>query len=293
MKNKLLIASCQFAVAGDVSYNQALIVRQIKTAADRGARVVHFPEAALTGYAGVDFKSFDRFDWSALHAAMEEVCRAAHQHRVWVVVGSAHRLSNGNRPHNSLYIISPRGDVVDRYDKRFCTGVLKPRRTLDMCHYTPGNHETTFEVDGFRCGALICYDYRFPELYRDLKKRGVEVVFHSYHNGRKDRETFLHGNLWKDVVPATMIAAAASNFLWISATNSSARYSLWPAFFVRPDGRITGRLRCGAAGVLMSEINRREKIWDAPGPWRARAMNGQLHSGELVDDPRSLNRNQY
>ena len=42
--------------------------------------------------------------------------------KLWVVLGSDHRLSAGNKPHNSLYVISPKGEIVDRYDKRFCTG---------------------------------------------------------------------------------------------------------------------------------------------------------------------------
>jgi predicted amidohydrolase len=289
----LKVATCQFSVEAGVAQNRDAILAQIAEAATRGARLAHFPESALSGYAGVDVPSSRDFDWAALHAGLEAVAAAATRHRMWVVVGSAHKLSGHAKPHNSMYVIADDGRIVDRYDKRFCTGVAGPEPTLDLLHYTPGNHTCVFDVDGVRCGVLICYDYRFPELFRELKRRGVELLLHSYHNARKDRETFEHGNLWKDVVPAVMMAAAAQNYIWVSATNSTAQYSLWPSFFVRPDGLVAGRLNWHEPGVLVSEVRRDPEIWDAPGVWRDRALEGCLYSGELIDDPRSQDRTCY
>lgn len=290
MRSPLAVASCQFSVEGDVAENCAAIVGQIAAAAAEGARIVHFCEAALSGYAGVDFESFSDFDWPALQEASDAVCAAAAKHRVWVLVGSAHRLSPGHRPHNCVYVISDTGQIVDRYDKRFCTGDLTPEPEMDLAHYTPGNRPCVFEVDGFRCGVLICYDYRFPELYRELKRLGVELLCQSFHNARRDRETHEHDNIWKDIVPATMMCHAATNYFWISATNSTARYSSWPSFFVRPDGLISGRLDDHEPSILISQVTPAADFWDASRPWRDRAMSGRLHSGELVADPRSDNR---
>lgn len=293
MKSLIRVASCQFSVESDLDHNLHEIVGQIRAAADQRARVVHFPEAALSGYAGVDMPGFDHFNWDALTKATETICREAAEQRVWVLLGSAHRLSGGRRPHNSVYVISDEGRIVERYDKRFCTGQFTPEPELDHCHYTPGNHASIFEIDGFACSALICYDYRFPELYRDLKRRGVEIIFQSFHNARKDQRTYEQENLWRDIVPATMMCRAATGHFWISATNSTARYSLWPSFFVRPDGRIAGRLEEHRAGILITEVDPAAEYWDAAAPWRERAMNGQLHSGQLCEDPRSTDRTCY
>jgi predicted amidohydrolase len=290
MKSKFRVAGCQFAVDGDVERNREQIISQIREAASLKARVAHFPEAALSGYAGVDIPDLSRMDWDKLRKATESICREAGKHKIWVLLGSAHRLSDGHRPHNALYVISDEGRVIDRYDKRFCTGTDSLDASADLAHYSPGNHATTFDIDGYRCAALICYDYRFPELYRELKNLGVEVVFQSFHNARRDHQTFRHRNIWKQIVPATMMCHAATNYFWISATNSTAKYSMWSNFFVRPDGRITGRLEVHVPGVLLSDVDPTLELWDASGPWRERAMQGKLHSGELVDDPRSLDR---
>jgi predicted amidohydrolase len=206
------------------------------------------------------------------------------------LLGSTHRLANGHFPHNSIYIINDQGQIVDRYDKRFCTGTLEPNASLDHLHYSPGDHFSVFEIDGFRASVLICYDYRFPELYRELKRQGVQIVFQSFHNARRDYRTFRYRNIWRELVPATMMCHAATNYFWISATNSTAKYSLWGSFFVRPDGRITGKLPVQQPGVLFSEVDAGVELWDASAPWRERAMRGELHSGTLVDDPRSVDR---
>ena len=59
---------------------------------------------------------------------------------------------------------------------------------------------TVFDVDGFRCGVLICYDYRFPELYRELKQAGVQVLFQSFHNARSSVVDDQQYNIWKTIV---------------------------------------------------------------------------------------------
>lgn len=289
----LRIAGCQFDVTPDIAQNLSEILRLIDRAAERGARVAHFPETALSGYAGADIASTGDIDWSALHAATDSICAAARRRQIWVLLGSTHRLSPGVLPHNSVYVIDDTGKVVDRYDKRFCTGIAEPEPQRDLRHYSPGHHTPLFEIDGYPASVLICYDYRFPELYRDLKRRGVEIVFQSFHNARFSREVYEEQNLWREVVPGTMIGHAACNHLWISATNSSTQYSLWPTFFVQPDGQIVGRLTDHEAGVLVSEVDGARPLWDAPGPWRERAWSGQLHSGQLLDDPRSRDRTGY
>jgi predicted amidohydrolase len=274
----LTVATCQFPIGSNVRKNLEYVARQIRTTKDRGADVAHFPEACLSG-----------------------VLDLAREYCIWVVLGSAHRLTAPHKPHNSVYVINDRGEIVDRYDKMFCAGD-RSEETDDLAHYSPGNHFSVFSIKGVRCGALICHDYRYPELYREYKRRGVQLVFHSYHAGNIPPERFEtmrdgvgDGNQRLNpgsTIPgitmlATMVAEAANNHLWISCPNSSARESCWPNFFVRPDGVMTGRLRRHTAGVLVSEVDTDEQIYDSTVDWRDRAMDGVLHSGTLVRDGRS------
>lgn len=303
---KLKVATCQFPVDRDILRNTDCVLRQLRAARDRGADLAHFSETCLSGYAGVEFPSFDRFDWDRLLACTQRVLDAARRLRLWVVLGSSHRLTGRHKPHNCLYIINARGQVVERYDKMFCTGGPGGRGG-DLDHYSPGSHLCVFTVKGIRCGALICHDFRYPELFRAYKRRGVQLMLHSYHNGHmsgaslRTARAYLgervrgHGgagrdNIWGIAVPATMQASAASNFMWISANNTSARHSSWPSFFVHPDGVVAGRLAQHRAGVLLSRVDTGADFYDASAVWRDRAMRGICHSGRLVKDRRSAER---
>ncbi|MFO0868413.1 MAG: carbon-nitrogen hydrolase family protein [Pirellulales bacterium] len=283
----LAVATCQFSVEARIDHNRRWVLRQIDEAARAGADVVHFSECALSGYAGVDIPDIAALDWDALRQATRDVLAAARRRRVWVLLGSTHYLDEQHKPHNCVYVIDARGEIVDRYDKRFCTGVCGPQTTLDLIHYSPGDRYVTFRVKGFVGGVAICYDYRFPELYRGYKQRGVDVIFQSFHNARKSVVADPRYNIWKTIVPATMMCRAAENHFWVSANNSTARPSKWGSFTVRPDGAVTGRLAVHRPGVLLTSVVRDKTLMDAPGPWRESAMNGVLHSGQLVDHPRS------
>jgi hypothetical protein len=83
---------------------------------------------------------------------------------------------------------------------------------------------------------------------------------------------------------------AASNCLWVSAANSSARYQQWPGMLIRPDGRPLGRLRQHTAGVMVHAVDTRERMYDPSRAWRRRAMRMLLSSGRPVRDRRSTDR---
>ena len=300
---KLVVATCQFPISADIERNYRYIASQMHKAKARGADVAHFPECALSGYAGIDFASYNNFNWDELDACMRKLLALARELKIWAVIGSTHQLTGKHKPHNSLYIINDNGVLIDRYDKRFCAGDAKSA-TGDLAHYTSGNHFSVFSIKGIRCGALICHDYRYPELYREYKKQDVQLMFHSYHAGGVKAETYRE--IQKDILPfarfnegstfpaitmpATMRSYAANNYVWISCPNSSARESCWPAFFVRPDGVITGKLQRHKSSILISTIDTQEKWYDSTVAWRDRAIRGELYSGSLVKDVRSTKR---
>ncbi len=224
--------------------------------------------------------------------------------QLWVILGSTHPLSGDHKPHNSLYIINADGKLIDRYDKMFCAGDAS-EETGDLAHYTSGSHFSVFEINGIRCGAQICHDYRYPELYREYKKRDVQVIFHSFHAGNVSPERLeamqsaVPAELKKYnpgatfpgmTMPATMVSYAANTAVWISCSNTSAKESCWPAFSVRSDGVIAGRLRKNSAGVLITAVDTEAELYDSTVAWRERAMNGIYHSGTLVQDARSDDR---
>jgi len=305
-RTTLTVATCQFPVDADISRNAGYVQRQMREAKRRGADVVHFPEACLSGYAGSDFDSYSGFDWHELERATRRILALAGELEIWVILGSTHRLGGGHKPHNSLYIIDDSGTIVDRYDKRFCGGDAG-EQTGDLAHYSPGDHLSVFTIGGVRCGAQICYDYRFPELYREYKRQSVQVMFHSFHAAHVspsrmaamraviggELPAIMPGSTYSYpgiTMPPAMTAAAADNYMWISCPNSSAPESCWASFFVRADGVTTSRLRRNVPGILISRVDTTAGLYDSTAAWRDRAMEGVLQSGTVIVDPRSTDR---
>ena len=150
-----------------------------------------------------------------------------------------------------------------------------------------GNTSTVIDTEFGKIGVAICYDIRFPELYREYCKMGVDAIFHSFYNARH-KEDCIHPK----IMPVTAQARAASNSLYISLTNSSAPYS-WPCYYITPDGLIVNKLPANQAGILISQIDLSKKYYDASKPFRLDAINGKLNSGESISDPRSRDRKNY
>jgi hypothetical protein len=139
---------------------------------------VHFPEGAISGYpSGAEAKqalSGWAIDWASVQDQLEFTARLAADLGLWVVVGSSHRLTPPNRPHNSLYVISDEGRLIGRYDKRRCS------HTEITDWYSPGFTPLTFDVDGFRFGSALCIEVNFPELFIEYRELGVDCVLLSF-----------------------------------------------------------------------------------------------------------------
>ena len=276
-KGIIKVATCQFAVSRSVKANSRQIEKFIRRAKDEGAEIAHFPECALSGYVGTDFANFEGFDWAFLRRQTERVMALAGELKIWVILGSVHELSGANKPHNSLYLIDSKGTLVDRYDKRFCTGG-------DLRRHTPGSRFVYFDVNGVKCSLLICFDLRFPEVYRQLRKENVECIFQSFYNARQAGLS-VHSYIMRQ----TMQCRAATNCFWVSMSNSSGYYSPYPSCFIEPDGRIVGQLRNNRAGVMVNTVDTGRSFYDPSAPFRDMAMAGQFGNGSAeIDDPRSL-----
>ena len=281
---KLKLATCQFPVVKNVKENLVYALRQIKQARGKGADLVHFPECCLSGYFGVELKSPRDANWDAVAEAMNQVMAAAKQQRMWVVIGCNHRLSGKHKPHNSLYVINPQGKIVTRYDKMFCTGANS--RDGDLRYYSPGDSFVTFKVGGVTCGLLICHDFRYPELFREYKKKGVQLMLVSFHNARMKLKQYDH---YIVSVPVTLQAAAASNYFYVSGNNGTMRRA-WASFVADPEGKIISKARTHSPAVVVTKIDTKKKLYDASVACRDRCMSGIYHSGTRVADPRSRNR---
>lgn len=279
-KEKLKVATCQFPVSGDIQGNADYIKRFIREAALNKADIVHFSEAALSGYPPKDVPSFQNLDWAKLRDETNQIMSLARELGIWVVLGSAHYISEEEKPLNCLYIISDQGRIVGRYDKSMLTGG-------DLKFYTPGNHIEVHELKGFKLGFLICYDSCFPEMYNIYRHKGVQIMFHSFYNAHHEGKTILD-----EIIPAEIRVRASDNMMWVIASNSSGYYSSWPTCIARPDGSLES-LERGVPGILYREFpdddrTKQFRSWTHNNKIKKLPEDEIYHNGTPSKHPRAL-----
>lgn len=279
MSEKIRIATCQFPVSGDARANGRYVRRLMRQAAENGAKLVHFSEAALSGYGGVDVPGSGTYPWDVLRAETRSIQELAGELSMWVLLGSAHYLAPQVKPTNCVYVINPAGQIVDRYDKCMLT-------LGDQEVYSAGDHPVILTLKGIRCGVLICYDSCYPEMYNLYCHEGVQVMFHSFYNARHKGPDILD-----EFIPAQIQCRAADNVMWVVANNSTARHSCWASCIARPDGSIAAKLRRHVTGILYHDFPDPElKGWiHNRKPFRP-APDEVYHYGTPSQHPRALDR---
>jgi predicted amidohydrolase len=150
-------------------------------AAAEGARLIVLPEC----FSFLGRKEGDKL---AIAEALDgrgrvatTLAELASKHGVWIVGGGTPELVRGDlrRTYNTAVVVDPRGELVARYRKIHLFDVDIPGgATLRESDATArGDELVVVEIDGAKVGVTICYDVRFPEIYRKLvKTHGAEIL---------------------------------------------------------------------------------------------------------------------
>lgn len=253
-------------------------------AADAGARVVQFPEGMLSGYVKAQIRSWDEVDFDEVRAQLQAVSRLAGQLGVWVVLGSAHQLTAPHRPHNSLYVISDRGRVVDRYDKRICSN------TEITEYFSPGFEPIVFDVDGFRFGCAICVEINFPQLFSWYEQVGVDCLLLSAYPSRSSE---LGQGVPDSIFEVKARAHASINCYWVALSAPQQTADLVPSGLIGPNGAKLAEAPVGTDLVITTldrEATDLQVALTMARPWRTSASAGEISRSHQVTDQRSTDR---
>jgi len=172
----LPVALVQLDARDDVAANIEAAVALADRAAARGARLVALPE--YLQYRGTDagFRASAR-PIPGPHT--EPFAEVARRHAAWILVGSTAETSDDPaRPYNTSALIAPDGSLATTYRKvhLFDVDIQEGPADTESARVTPGDRLVCADVDGIRIGLTICYDLRFPELYRSLALAGAGIL---------------------------------------------------------------------------------------------------------------------
>jgi predicted amidohydrolase len=297
--NPLRLATAQVEIredpgdAGQLRQSGRDVRDLMRRARQDGARIIHFPEGAtcsphkrimsVTGPAVAGPADWSRADWEVLRRELAAIARLAGELRLWTVLGSVHPLTPPHRPHNSMYVISDRGELVTRYDERLLSN------TKLSFMYAPGSGPVTFEADGLRFGCAMGIEVHFPEVWAEYEHLDVDGVLFSTGPGQTPDGTAAFATEAR--------AHAATNGLWVSFAMSAQHSPAAPAGIIAPDG--CWAARCPADGhptLAIADIDNRPESIDIAvtkaRPCRRQARAG-IYAAHLVADDRSDDRGAF
>jgi len=176
MPDRIRVACVQMTSRSDKATNLETAQRLVAQAASTGADVVVLPEKwNAIGDAAVYHATAEPLDGGPSVAAMSEWAR---QHGITLVGGSiAERREGREKLSNTSVVFDPEGEVVSVYRKIHLFdvevgGVVYRESEAEE----PGDEAVVAEAEDWKIGLTVCYDVRFPELYRILALEGAELV---------------------------------------------------------------------------------------------------------------------
>jgi predicted amidohydrolase len=149
----------------------------VRQAAAQGARLIVTPE-------GTNILQRDKTRlFEALALLEDDVCvqglrGLANELDVWLLIGSAMVRRPDGKAANRSVLVNPSGEIAATYDKLHMFDVDLPsgERYRESSTFEPGDRAVVAKVDSLRLGLSVCYDLRFPALYRSLAKAGAEAL---------------------------------------------------------------------------------------------------------------------
>jgi nitrilase len=243
------VAAIQMASGPSVPANLAEAERLIELAADAGARLVALPEFfCIMGMKDADVVKVREAEGHGPIQAF--LARMAKKHHIWLIGGSVPlEASTANKVRNSCLVYDERGKLVARYDKIHLFGLdLGNERFQEARLMEPGDKVVVVNSPFGRIGLSICYDLRFPELYRAMPDVDMIMVPSAFTatTGRAHFETLIRARAIENL--AYVIAPAQGGY------HLSGRETHGDSMIVDPWGVVLDRLPRGS-GVVMANIN--------------------------------------
>jgi predicted amidohydrolase len=247
------VAAIQMASGPNVGANLTEAARLISRAVDAGAELLVLPENfAIMGMHEEDkVKVRETYGQGPIQDFLAE---QAHQHRVWIVGGTIPLTAKDSQHvRAACLLLDDEGGVKARYDKvhLFDVHLSESKETYDESTTTePGETSTVVDTPFGRLGLAVCYDLRFPELFRRLSDEGAEIFAipsaFTAITGRAHWEVLVRARASENL--CYVIAAAQGGY------HVNGRETHGDSMIVDPWGRVLDRLPRGS-GFVVSNVD--------------------------------------
>ncbi|GJL91938.1 carbon-nitrogen hydrolase family protein [Hyphococcus sp.] len=252
-KDDSFLAACVQMRSGiNRSRNVADACALIAEAAGIGATFIATPEMTNV----IDRKADRMFETLPEESGLEEIkafSAAALKHRIWLLIGSMAVKIGDRRAANRGFLFAPDGKIAARYDKLHMFDVELPNGESwkESNVYKPGEGAVLIETPFAKIGLSICYDVRFPALYRRLAQAGAQMLCVPAAFTRQTGEAH-----WKTLLTARAIENGA--FVLAPAqggTHEDGRETYGHSLIIGPWGEILAEAPADEPGLVFAPIN--------------------------------------
>ena len=244
------VAGIQMASSPQVSSNLIEAERLIKIAAKQGAKLIVLPEYfCIMGIKDKDKVTVrEVFNDGPIQLFLSKMAK---KHKVWIIGGTVPLESDyAHKVRNSCLVYNDKGVQVARYDKIHLFGLdLGTEQYHEENSIQPGNSVEVVDTPFGRIGLSICYDLRFPELYRAMGQVDIIVIPSAFTEttGKAHWESLIRARAIENL--CYVIAPAQGGY------HLSGRETHGNSMIVDPWGVILDRLPRGS-GIVIANINR-------------------------------------
>lgn len=178
MSDDFTAACVQNTAEREVAPSMAALGDLIRRARDAGGDLIMTPEVCAMLEPRRKLAA-TKVELEDSNAALETFKDLAKETGAWLLIGSmAVKLSDEERFANRSFLVTPEGKVVAKYDKihMFDVDVAEGESYRESRGYRPGDHATLADTPWGALGMTVCYDMRFPYLYRELAKAGADFL---------------------------------------------------------------------------------------------------------------------
>ncbi|MBR0598997.1 carbon-nitrogen hydrolase family protein [Sinanaerobacter chloroacetimidivorans] len=171
---KFQLALCQMKVVMDKSVNLKTAERMIREASKNGAQVIALPEMFNCPYSNKYFREYGEPENGETCKMLSSLAKEL---KVTIIGGSIPELAE-DRVYNTSYSFSKDGEMIGKHRKihLFDIDVKGGIRFKESETLTAGNEITMFDTEFCKIGVAICYDVRFPELFRKMTLAGAKLI---------------------------------------------------------------------------------------------------------------------
>ena len=251
------LAVLQMNSTAVVEENLVQAEKLIQQAAFQGAKVIVLPEC-FASYAGKDTLQIAKQESDAQGPIRQLLAKLSAQHKVWLIGGSIPYLPKENtadrRALSARFVYNDKGQELGYYSKihLFDVQVADSKgQYQESKEYASGEHLVIVDTPIGRVAPLICYDLRFPELFRVLIKYGVEIIC------LPSAFTAVTGAAHWDIL---MRARAVENFCYMAGANqvgthADERETYGHSMVVDPWGQVIAAAETQAPEVIVADID--------------------------------------